>query len=114
MGEKRKRKKNRAKSQRMRVNKSRSPRELFRNGQKSAKDAFGNILHRPQSSRTANSRPHPSYNIFRSRSPTASSVKSPSLTGNNGKANVSSPSGRDHGHSTQSFSFGSWKKKWAK
>merc|ERR1712130_190211 len=79
---------------------SKSPRDIFK------KDIFGNIL-RPQSSRMTNNRqPNPSYNIFRSRSPSA---KSSSTNGN-----VSSPSGRDRGHSTQTFSFGSWKKKWGK
>merc|ERR1712129_226170 len=94
-------KKKKSKNQKVRAAKSRSPREIFRSG----KDVFGNIL-RPQSSRTANGR------IFRSRSPTVNSVnaKSPSLTG---KVKIGSPTGgRDRGHSVQSFSFGSWKKKW--
>merc|ERR1712228_198880 len=74
---------------------------------KSPRDIFGNIL-RPQSSRMTNNKPNPSYNIFRSRSPSAKS-SSHSFHGN-----VSSPNGRDRGHSTQTFSFGSWKKKWGK
>jgi len=60
--------------------KSRSPRELFRNGTSSARDLLGNVL-RPQSTRLANSkspprnRPNPAYNIFRSKSPVTTSTK---------------------------------------